>query len=205
MFVGRKKELELLENSFSSGRSAFIPIYGRRRVGKSELILKFMEDKPGLYFLGKTTSSTLQMREFLKEAAKAFDEPLLGSLSADSWSDIFSAITGQLKKQEKFVLVIDEFQWVASASPELPSVIQEYWDRDWKNSGRVVLILCGSFIGFMEREVLGRKSPSFGRRTAQIFLRPFPHIEAKDFHPDWSLENQAMAYSHRSKCVEVSY
>ena len=83
---------------------------------------------------------------------------------------------------------------MAGGSPELPSVLQEYWDRSWRKSGNMVIILCGSYFGFMERKVLGQKSPLFGRRTAQIFLRPFPYIEAAEFHPRWSLTNRAMAY-----------
>ena len=57
-----------------------------------------------------------------------------------------------------------------------------------------MIILCGSYIGFMERAVLGSKSPLFGRRTAQILLRPFPYTEAAEFHPRWSLSNKATAY-----------
>ena len=76
------------------------------------------------------------------------------------------------------VLVLDEFQWTAWASPELPSVLQDLWDRRWRSDGKMLLILCGSYVGFMEREVLGRKSPLFGRRTGQILLRPFGYREA---------------------------
>ena len=57
-----------------------------------------------------------------------------------------------------------------------------------------MLILCGSYVRFMERAVLGKKSPLFGRRTAQIQLRPFTYREAYDFHPGWSLANRAIAY-----------
>ncbi len=83
---------------------------------------------------------------------------------------------------------------MVEASPELPSVLQEHWDRFWKAPGNMVIILCGSYIGFMEREVLGQKSPLFGRRTAQILLRPFSYVEAAEFHPRWSLLNRALVY-----------
>lgn len=85
--------------------------------------------------------------------------------------------------------------WIAEASPELPSVLQELWDRNWSRSGRVLLILCGSYIGFMEREVLGRHSPLFGRRTGQILLRSFNHLEAARFHPRFSIVDQARVYA----------
>ena len=194
MFVGRKRELSLLEKVHESNRSAFIPIYGRRRVGKSQLILHFLKDKPGIYYLGKTASAGLQIREFLETAARVLDEPLLAELSPDNWGQVFAVLTERLKNHSKFILVLDEFQWIAEASPELPSVLQEYWDRHWERSGNIMVILCGSYIGFMEREVLGKKSPLFGRRTAQILLQPFSYREAAEFHPRWSLVNRAMAY-----------
>lgn len=194
MFIGRQKEISVLENTYAGNQSAFIPVYGRRRVGKSELILKFFTGKPGIYYLGKRAPAALQMREFLQEASRALDEPLLSSLTANSWSEIFTAVSNKCQSTSKFIIVLDEFQWMVGSSPELPSVIQEFWDRHWKKAGNIFLILCGSYIGFMEREVLGRKSPLFGRRTAQIFLQPFSYLEAAEFHPRWSLMNRALAY-----------
>ena len=194
MFIGRQKELSFFEKAYSAKQSALIPVYGRRRVGKSELILKFLGPKPGIYYLGKMAPATLQIREFLQESARVLEEPLLTSISVDSWSEVFAAVWDKCKSKKKFVIVLDEFQWMVAASPELPSIIQEYWDRFWKDSGNMLIILCGSYIGFMEREVLGRKSPLFGRRTSQVFLRPFSHIEAAEFFPRWSLSNRALAF-----------
>ena len=194
MFIGRKKELAVLEQAYHSQESALIPIYGRRRVGKSELILRFLKDKLGLYYLGKKAPAQLQIREFLREAARVLEEPLLSSLSAENWLDVFTAIAERFPKDKKFILVFDEFQWAAEAAPELLSTLQEFWDRRWKRSANIMIILCGSYIGFMERAVLGRKSSLFGRRTAQILLRPFPYTEAAGFHPRWSLSSKAMVY-----------
>ncbi|MBN2384296.1 ATP-binding protein [bacterium] len=194
MFIGRQNELTVLETAYHQKKSALIPVYGRRRVGKSELILRFIKEKPGIYYLGKTAPAGLQRKEFLHEAARVLDEPLLASLSTDNWAGVFEAITGKLPTSSKFVVVLDEFQWMVGASPELPSVIQEYWDRHWNTKGNIIIILCGSYVGFMEREVLGRKSPLFGRRTAQILLQPFSYLEAAEFHPRWSLNNRALAY-----------
>jgi len=192
-FIGREGELRLLESALRGDAGAFIPLYGRRRVGKSELILRFLEGRRGLYFLGKRAQGPLQVREFLGEAAAVMGEPLLASFPADHWKPALQAVVQRWKGPGKLILVFDEFQWTAEASPELPSVLQELWDRDWRR-GKVLLILCGSFVGFMEREVLGRKSPLFGRRTAQIHLKPFPYAEAARFHPAWSLEDRARAY-----------
>jgi len=123
MFIGRKRELAVLERAYHSPQSALIPIYGRRRAGKSELILRFLKDKLSLYYLGKKAPAQLQIREFLREAARVLEEPLLSSLSAGNWSDVFAAIAEKFPKNRKFILVFDEFQWTAEAGPELLSTL----------------------------------------------------------------------------------
>ena len=196
-FIGRAAELGLLARAFESPRSEFIPIYGRRRVGKSELILKHMADKPGVYYLGKQTAPALQVREFLQEAARALDMPLLAELRAVGWRQALHTVVEQWEERNpgsKLVLALDEFQWIAAASPGLLSELQQCWDQSWKGTGKIVLLLCGSYVGFMEREVLGRASPLYGRRTGQIHLQPFGYLDAAKFHPRWSLADRAKAY-----------
>jgi len=193
-FVGRAAELRTLVAAYDGPASSLIPIYGRRRVGKSELILRFLGERRGLYFLGKQAPGALQRREFLETAALVLDEPLLATASFDGWKNALAAVSDRWTRSEKLVLVFDEFQWTVAASPELPSVLQDLWDRRWRASGRTLVILCGSYIGFMERQVLGRKSPLFGRRTAQILLRPFDYREAALFHPAYSTVDRARAY-----------
>jgi len=193
-FVGRSAELAMLQAQWRAPGGAFVPVYGRRRIGKTELIHRFLGLHRGILHVGKVAPAGLQLREFLEVAARALDEPLLGELGVDSWRKALEAVVGRWKGPGKLVLAFDEFQWTAQASPELPSVLQELWDREWKRSGRVMLVLCGSFIGFMEREVLGSKSPLFGRRTAQLHLQPFPFSESRAFLPKSSLEHQALAW-----------
>ena len=196
-FIGRAAELGVLSRAYRSTRSEFIPIYGRRRVGKSELVLRFMEDKSGVYYLGQQSSAALQVREFLREAARALDMPLLAELRAGDWRQALQTVVEQwtaARPGAKLVLALDEFQWIAASSPGLLSGLQQCWDRSWRDAGNVMLLLCGSYLGFMEREVLGKGSPLFGRRTAQIHLQPFGYLEAAEFHPRWSLADRARAY-----------
>jgi AAA+ ATPase superfamily predicted ATPase len=193
-FVGRHNELQVLAEAYRSGRSALIPVYGRRRVGKSELILHFLKKKSGIYFAGKRGQPAVQIHEFLQEAARVLGEPLLAGLAAGDWGAALTAVTDRWRGKGKLILALDEFQWTAEASPELPSVLQGLWDRRWARSGKVLLILCGSYVGFMEREVLGKRSPLFGRRTAQIHLKPFGYREAAKFHPSYSLVDRARTY-----------
>lgn len=193
-FIGRKRELAALAAAHAEPRSGFWPVYGRRRIGKTELIKHFLADHPGIYYLGKQAPAPMQIREFLQTAAAALDEPLLAGQSVDGWQQALSLVVDHWRGPGKLVLALDEFQWSAAASPELPSVIQALWDGGWADSDRVFLILCGSYLGFMEREVLGRASPLFGRRTGQIHLQPFGFREAAAFHPGYSLRDRASTY-----------
>lgn len=193
-FIGRKRELRLLEDAYRAPEHTFIPIYGRRRVGKSELIKHFIRDKKAIYFLGKQAPARLQIREFMRNAASALDQPLLEKTSANDWQDAISVTVSQLNAEESLIIVMDEFQWTVEANPELPSVLQALIDQGWGGRGKIFLIICGSYIGFMEKRVLGEKSPLFGRRSGQILLKPFSYLEAAEFHPEWSVTDKAKVY-----------
>lgn len=193
-FFGRARELSVLEHQRSSAGGSFVPVYGRRRIGKTELLRHFSARHRGVFHMGKVAPAALQLKEFMLEAARALDEPVLAAAALTSWKEALELVVGRWKGPGKLVLILDEFQWTAEASPELPSVLQDLWDRSWKRSGKVMLIICGSFIGFMEREVLGEKSPLYGRRTAQIQLKPFSFVESRQFHPGLSIEQQALTW-----------
>ena len=142
-FIGRKAELKLLEKSWRAAAGAMIPVYGRRRVGKSELLVRFLAGKPAIYVTGKVAPAGLQLREFLRAAAEALREPLLAEHPVADWPAAFRLVEERWKGPDKLVIALDEFQWMAAASPELPSVLQECWDRRWRKGG-VMLILCES-------------------------------------------------------------
>ena len=194
VFIGRKKELAALEQTYQMQENALMPVYGRRRVGKSELIKHFIRDKQALYFLGKQAPARLQLREFLRNGATALNQPLLEQARADDWQEAISLVLNQVPDGRKIVLVMDEFQWTVEACPELPSILQSFIDDLWGGRCGVFLILCGSYMGFMEKKVLGEKSPLFGRRSGQIFLKPFSFLEAAEFHPHWSNTEKAKVY-----------
>lgn len=194
MFVGRSEELRLLGEEYSARRSSFVVLYGRRRVGKSELLFRFLRSRPGLYYVGKTAAATLQGREFARLSASLIGEPLLANLPPDDWKALLEATVERWSSDDKLILAFDEFQWLAEAAPALPGILQELWDTRWKKSRKIMLILCGSYLAFMEREVLGQKSPLYGRRTAALRLEPFAPHEAADFHPHWSRADQALAF-----------
>jgi uncharacterized protein len=193
-FIGRSRELDALERQFASPRGSLVPLYGRRRVGKTRLILQFLANHRGVFFLGKQSTAEMQLKELLAVAARELDQPLLAKVTLEGWKTALEAILDAWTGSGKLIIVLDEFQWIAGASPELPSVLQELWDLRLRESGEAMIILCGSYVGFMEREVLGQKSPLFGRRTAQIHLQPFSFREAREFQPRYSPSDAARAW-----------
>lgn len=192
-FIGRKKELKALESFHSREQSSLVPIYGRRRIGKSEMILQFLQGKRGIYFLGKKASPKLQIKEFLKEAAISLESPLLETQNVSNWKDALNLVVDN-SGPDKIVLALDEFQWIAQEEPSVLSFLQELWDLNWSRNNKLTLILCGSYIGFMERDVLGSQSPLFGRRTGQMLIEPFNHFDASEFHPNYGLQDTAKTY-----------
>lgn len=193
-FVGRGAELAALERQYAARRSSLIPVYGRRRVGKTELLLQFIDGKPAVYFSATQKLKGPQLGDLMRAAAAAFSSPTLADATPGSWETALRLIVDAAPRGKKLVLVLDEFQWLCESSPELPSVLQRLWDLEWQHKNDVSMILCGSVIGFMEREVLGARSPLHGRRTADLRIQPFGFREAAGFHPNWSREEQARAH-----------
>jgi uncharacterized protein len=193
-FIGRDKEVAALEGRYASSDSELLVVYGRRRVGKTELLTHVTQGKPTIFFTANAKLPVAQIRGFMRAAARWLRVPALAEAAPADWEAAFGLVLGAAPKDRKLLLIFDEFQWACRSSPELPSVIQQLWDHKWQNSGSLMLVLCGSFIGFMEREVLGGRSPLYGRRTGSFKLEPFSFLDAARFHPRWSAEEHARAY-----------
>lgn len=192
MFLCRARELTMLNRRFQSSDPECIVIYGRRRVGKTALITEFVKDKKCIFFPALRANAKDNL-EALSKAIHLFMHP--GSIAApvySSYDDALAEVTAVVQK-ERVVFVIDELPWLCEAEPSIPSRLQHLLDHEWKDSG-IMLILCGSSMSFMEKEVLSEKSPLFGRRTGQIKLEPLSFMDARQFHPDLSAEENALIY-----------
>ena len=168
MFVNRIAELDLLEKRFASGQAEFIVLYGRRRVGKTELLAYFCDGKQVIFFVSDL-GSEISLRTALSSAVNAvlFGPNQMNAIYA-TWEDLFQAI-GQAAKTERLIVVLDEFP--------------------------LMLILCGSYIGMMEETVLGYQAPLYGRCTAQYLLEPLQFRDARLFFTAYSPEDQVRAYA----------
>lgn len=173
-FIGRQRELESLETEYRK-EGGFVVIYGRRRIGKTTLIKEFIKDKLAFYFLATEEVESQSMKRFAGAAARVMNNPMLQRVAFSDWLDLFRLIA-EYRPDEKKVLVIDEFPYLVKSNQAFPSILQNAWDEILKDSN-VMLILCGSLIGMMQKHALSYDSPLYGRRTAQIRLAPLPFLD----------------------------
>lgn len=180
-FVGRSRELKGLDSLYNSDRFEMAVIYGRRRVGKTSLIRKFIENKPAIYVQGVEATSELNLR-YLSDAIKDFENPNRinkNAIFAD-YREAFSQVQDIANmRHEKIILVLDEYPYFAQADRSISSILQYVIDHVYKQFNNIMLILCGSSMSFMEHQVLGYKSPLYGRRTAQFKIRPFDIFDTR--------------------------
>ncbi len=190
-FIGRKTELQELEERYDSSDFQMTVIYGRRRIGKSTLIKEFIKDKRAVYYTATKAGINKNIELWGKRALEIF-APEMGTLSFQTIDDLLSFL-GKHSEEERTVVVIDELPYLAESDKSIMSVLQKYIDNYWMH-GQMFLILCGSSVSFMENEVLGEKSPIFGRRTSQIKLDAFDYLESAEFVPAYSYEEKAICY-----------
>lgn len=182
-FVGREDELRVLSDLADADGFRMVVVYGRRRVGKTALISRFCEGRRTLSFTAREQSTAENLRDFSKEVYRFFGIPETAGIMSD-WSSALDFVANQAKAdpEHPFVFVFDEFPYAAATEKSLPSVLQIAIDHAFKDTN-VTMILCGSNEGFMESEVLGSKSPLYGRRNAQIRLKPFDIFDATKLMP----------------------
>lgn len=172
-------------------------VYGRRRTGKTTLIKQFIQNKPNIYFLADIQIETEQLLDFQEVASEFFkDDQLLKQKAFKSWDTFLRYLTEKIKNQpQKVIIAIDEYTYLYQSNKAISSILQKYWDKEWQNSKKVFLILCGSLVGMMERITLYHSAPLYGRNTGQIKLKPFYFNQFRDFFPKASLEEQIELYS----------
>jgi AAA+ ATPase superfamily predicted ATPase len=175
MFVGRNDELRELNALYAKGGFQMVVVYGRRRVGKTTLLAQFASEKPTIFFTAQESNDVENLRLFSQVLYDYAGLPASAG-SFDSWTTAIDFL-GDLASERQTVLVFDEFPYAAQSNNSLPSILQNAIDHKLSKKP-LYLVLSGSNVGFMESDVLGHKSPLYGRRTAQIHLLPFDYLDA---------------------------
>lgn len=190
IFIGREKELADLEELYIQEKFQLFVLYGRRRVGKTTFLNEFCKGKDSIFYSAQQSNSKLNLEKFSKFVFDFYQEETLEPFS--SWTNVLSYIDDR-QGSKRLVLVIDEFPYLVKGNRALLSELQHLIDHKLKN-GNLFIVLCGSYMGFMEKEVLSSKSPLFGRRTGQLHMKAFNYQTSMQFFEGFSDEDKLKLY-----------
>lgn len=177
-FYDRKEELDILKEKYaeigSIERGVMLTIYGRRRVGKTELIKKFIEEikEQKLYFYVDLAERIV----VLNSLSKTIKEQLNEDVRFEDFEDFFQYIVKKLEKN-KFILVIDEFQRLLDVAPEAITSLQKYWDNAFRKK-KIMIFLIGSSIGMIQKIISSNAGALYGR-AQKIKISPFKYKDLR--------------------------
>lgn len=188
--IGRISEMNQLEKMYLSARFEFMVMYGRRRIGKTTILQEFSHKHQTIFFSAQEKNDALNLQDFSKLIQGYYDNDFIANFT--NWETAFKYISSRVREQ-RTVLIIDEFPFLAETNPSIKSILQHTIDHDWKDKN-IFLVLCGSSVSFMLNDVMGYKSPLYGRSTGSIEVLPFSYLESAEFFPDYSDEDKMIAY-----------
>ena len=201
-FIGRKRELWALEHFFDTPEAGLMILFGRRRVGKTSLLIHFMESRQladGFYWMATTHNSAYQLRDF-SQALFRYDPRFTAAPAADftfpDWEAAFNHLAeavGQFATTQ--FVVLDEFTYLVRNDPALTSLLQKLWDHRFAKITNLRLVLTGSLVGMMEREVISYQAPLYGRATSLLRLRPLPYAALIELFPERQADERLAIYA----------
>lgn len=197
-FIGREKELKELKSLFSRPGFDLLLLFGRRRIGKTELLLEFLKRNKCLstYFMGSKATEEVNVKDLSYSIFKTFG--LNKSLPPlTDWNSLFHFLDDQEFK-EKYVLILDEFQYLANTNAKdnqvLTSIIQKFADKWSRENKNIFLILSGSSVSYLSN-LASYSNPLYGRITKQIELFPLSYFNLNEFFPNYTSEEKIQIYS----------
>ena len=184
MFINRETDLDFLEGRYKSNKAELIIIYGRRRVGKTRLLQEFVRDKEHIYLIADVSENILDT--FSRVISKRYK-----FVRFENWDDFFEFLYSI--SDSRIVIVIDEFQYLYRVNKAFPTILQRWWET--LKDSRIMLMLCGSIISTIYKISLGYGSALYGRKTAELEVKPLKFFEIKDFFPNYSFEELVRVYA----------
>ena len=198
-FIGRKRELKILEELFKKRSASLIVIRGRRRIGKSRLAQEFAPKTPHYVFSGLPPTNEISAEDQREEFARQLQREMKIPLPRfDDWGDLFWHLAQQTQKR-KAVIVLDEISWMGSKDPTFLGKLKTSWDLYFKNNPQLVLILCGSISSWIEKNVLS-STGFMGRISLDIILEELPLYECNEF---WNKEQKRVSSFDKLKVLSV--
>lgn len=196
-FFDRESEIEKLREirDVSQRAAQFTVLTGRRRIGKTSLVMKAYENETILYFFVTRSTESVLCQEFVEELTSKLQIPILGKV--ERFADIFDYIM-DIAKTRPLTLMIDEFQDFNRVNSAIFSQMQKIWDRK-KGEAKINLIVCGSVYSMMTKLFRDKKEPLYGRQTEFMKIEPFAPSVVKEilayYYPEYSKEDLLALYT----------
>lgn len=198
-FVGRKRELQMLEELFKKSSASLVVIRGRRRIGKSRLAQEFAKSILHYTFSGippeENVTASDQKEEFARQIQRELKIPLP---RAEDWGDLFWLVAQQVQSG-KVVVVLDEISWMGSKDPTFLGKLKTAWDLYFKNNPQLILIICGSISSWIEKNILS-STGFMGRISLDMVLEELPLPECNEF---WNAEQERVSDFDKFKILSV--
>ncbi len=204
--IGRKQEIEELENLFNSDRPEFVAVYGRRRVGKTFLIKQALKDRFTFQHTGVSPVDQEDEKSQLKTQLESFYYSMLshgleGFKQPKSWMEAFFQLTQLLQKLDtgqRMVIFIDELPWMDTPRSGFVSAFEGFWNGWCNGHDNVMLVVCGSATSWMLSNLSRSKGGLYGRVTCEIKLSPFTLKECEAYfeHENIELSRYDMVQSY---------
>ena len=197
LFVGRKNELATLDRLWEAGGVQFLVLYGRRRVGKTALLVHWLHQsgRRTLYWVATSDSALAQLRSF-SQAVYNFANPRSPApetFTYASWEQAWQEVA-RLAAGERLALFVDEFTYLLETTPGIAGHLQNFWDQVFKDCD-LLLCISGSHLGMMKREFLSYQAPLYGRATAQMHLQPLPFGLTRAYFPHYPAVDRVALYA----------
>jgi len=196
-FVGRDRELKMLDELWRSRQAEFLILYGRRRIGKTRLLKTWAERSRArvFYWVADPTSSFDQLRSFSQALYnfKSRRSPASDDFAYGSWRQAFE-VMAELAEQQRIAIFLDEFTYLLAAEGGIAGILQNVWDQVLSETN-LLLVLSGSHLGMMQRQILSYQAPLYGRATAKLQLEPLRFGDTGEYFPKYNAEERMALYA----------
>ena len=198
-FVGRKRELALLNRFVKRKVASLLVVRGRRRIGKSSLIEQFAKAHEYYSFVGvaptEKTSPESERDEFASQLAKQG----FPRVKVDDWNELFWLLADKTQKG-RIVILFDEISWMGSKDPQFLGKLKNAWDQHFKKNPNLVLILCGSASSWIEKNILS-STGFLGRISHTLTLEGLPLADCREF---WGKQAAKVSAQEKLKVLAVT-
>ena len=193
MFIGREAELKFLEEKYNSTGGQLVVLYGRRRVGKTETLRQFCHNKEYIFYTCTELTDEQQLAGFSQRLLEKNVQAAKYIKCFADWEQALRSLK-DLPQQNKQLIIIDEFPYMVKGNYAISSILQKLWDEELKQCN-IMLVVCGSSMSFIEKEILAEKNPLYGRATGILKMQAMDFYDAQQFFPNYSVEDKITAYA----------